>query len=420
MTSEHQPGPQVAKSNKDTKRYSKRIILLFIIGVGLLIATITMQAKFGSTGNSSRERERNYRAPQQSGFAELAAEMRRDRRPVQVLTPGEPKHDPEPVRRITIEGTRRELGDLPSLPRYYSNKNDAQAANTLRTLKLQALAAQPVVENFELRRNEVTHTTQRDNGSAPNVMAAGAPSVMDSSIITALMQQGQWQQPDPNRQADKINFMRNSGGSLTSQGYATSLPVPQQFPYELKAGTIIPGKACDRTGSSEGINLCIAEKPVDYSNSSLRLLPHAISGLWNIGAVIPKSGILFDQFRTENCLEEISYNALVRDIFNDSSHPGKVILKNMGNFFVNALEKIEGSGYIIKELVVSGGQCADPLWNQYKADISGRILLIPEIIHAELAGNAILGEAALNSGDIGETSLGMVRIKKRFMPINRL
>jgi type IV secretion system protein VirB10 len=31
------------------------------------------------------------------------------------------------------------------------------------------------------------------------------------------------------------------GGSLTPQGYSNGLPIPQQFPYELKAGTIIPG-----------------------------------------------------------------------------------------------------------------------------------------------------------------------------------
>lgn len=28
---------------------------------------------------------------------------------------------------------------------------------------------------------------------------------------------------------------------MTPQGYSTVLPIPQQFPYELKAGTVIPG-----------------------------------------------------------------------------------------------------------------------------------------------------------------------------------
>ena len=70
-------------------------------------------------------------------------------------------------------------------------------------------------------------------------MTGGAPSVLDSSMMAALMQQGQ--KPDPNGQTGKIDFLRNSGNSLTPQGYSASLPVPQQFPYELKAGTIIPG-----------------------------------------------------------------------------------------------------------------------------------------------------------------------------------
>jgi type IV secretion system protein VirB10 len=33
----------------------------------------------------------------------------------------------------------------------------------------------------------------------------------------------------------------NGGASLTPQGYSASVPFPQQFPYELKAGTLISG-----------------------------------------------------------------------------------------------------------------------------------------------------------------------------------
>ena len=243
-TGGYKTGPNVAKSDKETKGYSKRIILVFIVGVGALIAMITMQAQFDRAGNASRERERNYRAPQPLGFAELAAEMRRDRRPVQVVTMEEPRREPdaiimpEPARRIVVEAPNRERG----LPRYYSDRNDAQAASMLRTMRLQALTAKPLVEGFELQRNEVTNTVQQGGASPQGTVTGGAPSVLDSSMMAALLQQGQ--QTDPNGQAGKIDFLRNSGGSLTPQGYLASsanLPVLQQFPYELKAGTIIPG-----------------------------------------------------------------------------------------------------------------------------------------------------------------------------------
>ena len=177
-TSERQAGPHVAKSGKDTRRYSKRIILVFIIGVGVLIGMITMQAHFDRGGNSVREREKSYRVPQPSGFAELAAEMRRDRKPVQVAAPEESKRDPEPARRIVIETPKKERNDVPPLPRYYSDRHDAQAANTLRTMRLQALTAKPVVENFELKRNEGTDTTQRDSVSSSSVVTGGTPSVI--------------------------------------------------------------------------------------------------------------------------------------------------------------------------------------------------------------------------------------------------
>ena len=235
-----QAGPNVAKSNKGTRYFSKRVILVFIVLTGVIIAAITLQTQFNRSGNSSKEREKSYRVPQPSGFVELAAGMRRDRKPpVQVIAQEELKRNTEPARRIVINAPENEHNYAPPLLRYHSDRNDAQAANTLRTLKLQALTARPVVENFELKRNENTDNTRKDGIASQNTVTGGASSVLDSSMMATLLQQGQ--KPDPNGQAGKIDFLRNSGNSLTPQGYSASLPVPQQFPYELKAGTIIPG-----------------------------------------------------------------------------------------------------------------------------------------------------------------------------------
>ena len=66
-------GPNVAKSKHETKRYGKRVILVFILGIGALLCLITLQARFDKGGNASREQEHDYRAPRQEGFAELAA-----------------------------------------------------------------------------------------------------------------------------------------------------------------------------------------------------------------------------------------------------------------------------------------------------------------------------------------------------------
>jgi type IV secretion system protein VirB10 len=128
---------------------------------------------------------------------------------------------------------------LPYFPRYYSDKNDAQAASTLRTLKLQALTAKPVVEGFQPENG--TDTAAPSNGLNRTARDNIQPSVMDSANLAALTQQEQM--PDANGQGQKQDFLRGAkgGGSFTPQGYSENLPVPRQFPYELKAGTIIPG-----------------------------------------------------------------------------------------------------------------------------------------------------------------------------------
>lgn len=232
-------GARIERSDKKTKRYSKRIILVFIALVGIVIFAITMQAQFDRDGTSADGPAKNYRPPQPAGFAELAASMRRDRRPAPAPASPEPR-----TQRIVVEGPREMQPVRPAslLPRYYSNRDDAQAANTLRILKAQALMAKPVAEGFQSDSNEGRNERKGQNGEKAQELPSDVaiPSGFDSSTIAASMQQGQ---PDPNGQAGKQNFLRGAkgGGSMTPQGYSESLPVPQQFPYELKAGTMIPG-----------------------------------------------------------------------------------------------------------------------------------------------------------------------------------
>ena len=183
----------------------------------------------------------------------------------------------------------------------------------------------------------------------------------------------------------------------------------------IGTGTLEPGKACDRTGSSEGINLCVSNLPA--AGSALRILPHAIPGLWNIGAHIPKSGILFEQYRSETAQARKPHADLVREIFSDSSHSGWAVLEKICDSFIKAIDNLEAAGQVIKELTLSGGQCAEGLWNQYKADRSRKVLLLPKIIHAELTGNAILGVSVLSSRNITETAAQMIHIQKRYFPV---
>ena len=267
---------QVERSERQTRRYSKRVILVFLILVGGIIAAITMQAQFKIGGISPQEQNKNYRTPQASGFAELATGMRRDRQPAPIFmtSPDEPKV-PEP-QRIVIERTIK--AERPLSPRYYSNKDDAQAASTLRTLKLQALASKPLVEDFKQDSGEgKVQRANAENGTMiRGVSGNAAPQGMDSTSMAALMQQGT-PPTDPNGQAQKQNFLRGAdgGSSLTPQGYSRNVPIPQQFPYELKAGTVIPGILLSGINSDLPGNVLaqVSENIWDTSSGKYVLIP---------------------------------------------------------------------------------------------------------------------------------------------------
>lgn len=284
-------GPQglpIDTNGKKTKRYSKRIIVVFILAMGLLIAAITMQAQFKLTGDPGGGPDKTYRPPPQAGFTELATSMKRDRRPVQVVQNPAPEPEREPQRIVIEEST-------PALPQYYSNRDDAQAANILRTLRLQALTAKPVVEDFN-----------RPGGAGPATSPSGAVppygrteegdagAAANPAAMAALLPQSP---PDPNGQTPKEEFLRGKKGgrSWTPQGYAPSVPLPRQFPYELKAGTIVPcvlqlGIVSDLPGNTMAL---VSENVWDASGQHI-LIPKGTKALG-----VYNSDVTFGQRRVQ-------------------------------------------------------------------------------------------------------------------------
>lgn len=240
------PGPQVVMGRKKTMFFSRRVIFAFVFFILLLIGGITLQSDFAKDVGGANRQEKNYRMPQQSGFSELATSMRldkMDKKPVEApQTPPDPA-TPRETTTVIVHQAQPAAPVLPSVPRYYSNKDDAQAANTLRTLRLQALTAKPVVEDFGVFGRSGGAASSASGSAAP--VESGNGTISDAATMAALLGQGAAGQSgqDPNGQGQKLSFLRGSqgGGSMTPQGYSQNLPIPQQFPYELKAGTIIPG-----------------------------------------------------------------------------------------------------------------------------------------------------------------------------------
>jgi xylulokinase len=208
---------------------------------------------------------------------------------------------------------------------------------------------------------------------------------------------------------------RTSGTGPLGGGVPIAAAGPDFIMALIGTAVLEPGMCCDRTGSSEGINLCAAERPQEQF-PSLRILPHAAEGLWNVGALIPRSGRRFDEFLAGNPYPLLSTGEILERLILGPPCPGKAVLEEMAGELNAALETLERAGFPAEELVISGGQAKNPLWNQYKADMTGRIFLEPEIIDAELAGNAVLGALILKGGSLRERASGMIRIRRRYTP----
>jgi xylulokinase len=222
----------------------------------------------------------------------------------------------------------------------------------------------------------------------------------------------------------------------------------------IGVGSVRPGIVCDRAGSSEGINLCTASPA---RAGGFRLLPHAIEGLWNIGAILPTSGRLFEWFRHITGQDQRSYGEILEEIIRSPGQPalpvlsgggclffpdlaasgafnapsalfssaglssraslGRSVVEALGFRVLAALDAFKEQGFAITELRLSGGQAKNPLWNQLKADIAGVTLHAMEIADGELAGNACLCLMALGAvPDLDSACERIVHIKETYVP----
>jgi xylulokinase len=263
-----------------------------------------------------------------------------------------------------------------------------------------------------------------------------------------------------------------------SDGAARRLNLPPDIPIIaggpdfimalIGAGAIKPGIVCDRAGTSEGINVCSSVPPASSVPAAgelrvpassvppageLRVLPHIREGLWNVSAILPVSGRLFEWFRTLTGQENRDYEAILEEIIPLSSPifhlggacffphiapPGKTrpwsvftagpdladraelgrgVVEAIGFMVRDALETLGRRGFPVTEMCLSGGQSKNARWNQLKADLSGVSLLVPKVKDAELAGNAVLSAIALGeAADLDEAVHRIVHIRERYIP----
>lgn len=211
--------------------------------------------------------------------------------------------------------------------------------------------------------------------------------------------------------------------------------------------TLVPGRTCDRAGTSEGINHCAERAAKD---PRLRSLPHFNAARVNVAGVLSSTGRLFEWFRSISGQRGTSYDDMMQEIlktpagqepwFFPSMHQGaewefasgmfiglgaehgpaemgRAVVESIGYAVREAVEMIEGAGFPVSELRACGGQSKNRHWNLLKASIVGRPIAVMQVPDAEIIGNASAGFSELGYFDSVEDAAGsLVHIAERFHP----
>jgi len=236
-------------------------------------------------------------------------------------------------------------------------------------------------------------------------------------------------------------------------GFRKNIPVisggPDFFASILGAGVTEHGIACDRTGSSEGINLCTKNRIED---SRLMSYAHPVKPWWNLSGIINTTGKAiewgcsllgiksFDDFIAlaeqsaagSGSLIFLPYLAGERAPVWDSNARAVfsgISLSSGRSEFANSI--LEGTAFAVKDVLnvmeergaragqlrVTGGLAGCSVLNQIKADITGIEIL--EGVHkdAELTGLAVIGSCSLGKfASLKEASDTLCAIEKRYEP----
>ncbi len=222
----------------------------------------------------------------------------------------------------------------------------------------------------------------------------------------------------------------------------------------LGTATVLPGRACDRAGTSEGINICSLTKVKD---TRLMCYRHVAREYWNITGIISTSGKALEWFKNVSCGEKESFDDIIqragravpgadkliflpyltgeraplwdtraRGVFigltlnHGLQEMTRAVMESIGFAIRDVLGVLEENGVTAEELRITGNPAKSDLWNQIKSDITGKQILVPEIDDAELVGDLCIALFGLSDYQSpGEAAENIVNMKKTFTPDNR-
>ncbi len=171
----------------------------------------------------------------------------------------------------------------------------------------------------------------------------------------------------------------------------------------IGTGTVLPGRLCDRAGTSEGLNLCTS-KPVFAEG--LRTLPSVVSGLWNVSYLLKSTTDYTDATYEKSNLCKSVTSVVYSDELSHGENSSVNSVASVRKFEelssgINLLREaaLSNGEYFPDFMTITGGQALnESLVAQKEAACGIKIKKMP-CEDAELLGDLILARVGLGDYD---------------------
>ena len=242
-------------------------------------------------------------------------------------------------------------------------------------------------------------------------------------------------------------------------GLPAGIPVyagaPDFYVSILGTGTVEVGQVCNRSGTSEGINLC-TRKPL--GDPRLMTYRHPVAPYYNVSGIISTSGKAIEWAKNLVGSKDTSFTDLYAQMEKAEPGSGGVVflpylsgerapiwdpdaraafsglsLETGSNELLRSVAEgtcfamrdvitvMEELGSEVGQLRITGGPSESSFMNQLKADITRREVLIPAMQDAELMGCLIIALTALGRfASYKEAARSVVQTKHIFKPNPKL
>lgn len=232
--------------------------------------------------------------------------------------------------------------------------------------------------------------------------------------------------PEMRRMGEIVGQVSPNAAQLTGlvPGLTVVGGITDFFGGILGSGAVCRGVACDNGGTSESFNVCWDTR---LDVQGIFCVPSFDERSFYLGGPTSTSGRALDWWRSAILQAEANdwtmldaardvapgsegliflpylageraplWDASARGVFfglslnHTRAHMTRSILEAVAYSIRHVIEHIENAGGRIQEIRCCGGQAASALWCQIKADVTGRRVIVPEVIEAPVLGSAVI------------------------------